>query len=561
MPALSAKAEAQRLIGRVHPEYRLFCSHWDWLLDSYEGGNRYRDANYGSDSLSYPIRNLNRHKREYAPPDAYGNTPRYNRPLGSDPAHGATDDDYQARLARTPVPDEVRRVVDIHLARIYSREVKRDGPPELASDAGWWADVDGLGTPIDRWMPDVVAPLFGVLGQIDILFDHPPVPEGEDVRSAADVRRLKLSAVRASLILPGNLRYWRVEGQGRYIEAIVSEWPEDANGDVVEHRRIWTAEGSRLYALDGELVEDRPHPYKAVPIVRVFDRRKSRRGWVGQSRYESTADLMRGIYNRESELIVSDTLLAHPILQMPAEILDPPDKGSDSREIPIGPGYILGMVQSATGTGGWQGAQYISPDKSPADSIRTNIDRDRDAIDRTNALTKPAGSGGMGKGTVGQSGVSKQMDQADGNNLLRSIARSTEHLEVCMARMAMLVARDGKADIDPASIKIAYPGSFNLFGPAEQAEAFAAFEGLMDTAKGLPDVEGPVLKDLYRKLMPGLDDSDYVLSDQGIDDYLADRSADRDRSAEAMAAMTPGPTGGFPPAADDASADNPQDNL
>ena len=56
------------LIQRRHPEWREHQLRWRWMLDSLEGGERYRQAVYGFDRRGLPIRNLIRHKREYPDP-------------------------------------------------------------------------------------------------------------------------------------------------------------------------------------------------------------------------------------------------------------------------------------------------------------------------------------------------------------------------------------------------------------------------------------------------------------------------------------------------------------
>src|SRR5205823_303956 len=109
------------------------------------------------------------------PRDAAG-MPAFDGPAAADaPSPLTTDDDYELRRARTPVPTFVAEAVQTHLARIYAREVTRLGPEPLTA---WWADVDGCGTPIDHWMGETIAPLLLTLGQIDLCMDHPPAPEG-----------------------------------------------------------------------------------------------------------------------------------------------------------------------------------------------------------------------------------------------------------------------------------------------------------------------------------------------------------------------------------------------
>ena len=179
--------ESLELIGRRHPEWREHQLRWRWLLDSLEGGERYRQAVYGYDQRGLPVRNLVRHKREYPDPLEEGNPldGDFRVTPGADPATTATDDDYELRRARTPVPTFVAEAIDTHLSRIYAREVRREGPDRLMR---WWADVDGCGTSIDQWMAEAVAPLLLTLGQLDLCFDHPAPPRG---RGGRDPRRCR----------------------------------------------------------------------------------------------------------------------------------------------------------------------------------------------------------------------------------------------------------------------------------------------------------------------------------------------------------------------------------
>ena len=181
--------------------------------------------------------------------------------LGQDPAVSASDDDYELRRARTPVPTFVAESVETHLSRIYAREVKRVGPPRLM---GWWADVDGCGTTVDQWMSETVAPLLLVLGQLDLYMDHPPAPDGEPIETKADLQRLGLDRCVASYILPENMLWWRLDPSGqRYLECLVLEHHE-------ERRRA-----------------DDPLP--VLDRRRVDPLRRRRRGPLGRSRTRSAS--------------------------------------------------------------------------------------------------------------------------------------------------------------------------------------------------------------------------------------------------------------------------------
>ncbi len=63
--------------------------------------------------------------------------------------------------------------------------------------------------------------------------------------------------------------------------------------------------------------------------------------------------------------------------------------------------------------------------------------------DRAALLTKPAGASGTGGSTVGQSGVSKRIDQAAGNDLLSKIAAVLGQAEKQLVDLALTVMGDG----------------------------------------------------------------------------------------------------------------------
>src|SRR5437660_5895921 len=99
-------SQALELIGRRHPEWREHQLRWRWMLDSLEGGERYRQAIYGYDHRGLPVRNLIRHKREYPDPretaglfaGAVSHIPTFlGIGAGQDPAVSASDADYELR--------------------------------------------------------------------------------------------------------------------------------------------------------------------------------------------------------------------------------------------------------------------------------------------------------------------------------------------------------------------------------------------------------------------------------------------------------------------------------
>ena len=154
--SLDESLDGKSIVARRHVDWLENQVRWRWLMDSHEGGDRYRNAVYGPDRRGLPCRNLFRHKREYPDPQQFpqvyqgyagfvgpGVVPVRRRsamvrfPACSVPTPAATamDDDYELRRARTPVPEFVAEAVEIHLAKVYDQEVVRDGPADLLA---WW---------------------------------------------------------------------------------------------------------------------------------------------------------------------------------------------------------------------------------------------------------------------------------------------------------------------------------------------------------------------------------------------------------------------------------------
>ena len=520
----SASRDATELIERRHPEWREHQVRWRWLLDSLEGGERYRQAVYGYDPRGLPIRNLIRHKREYPSPyeaDASLGDLIHFRPgaVAEDPATLATDDDYELRRARTPVPTFVAEAIDTHLSRIYAREVHREGPDHLMA---WWNDVDGCGTSVDQWMAEVVAPLLLTLGQVDLCFDHPALPDDAVVETRADAERLGLHRCLASYILPENMLWWRLDAtEQRYEECLVREYVEveegAAAGSEVRYRH-WTVDGSTLYDIKGAKLADTPHPFGRVPIVRVFDRRKPRCRNIGHPRYEGVAERQREYYNRDSELILSDTTQAHPLLQGPEDFIE-----ADGT-IPVGPSWLLPKKKNIQGGATtYEGFEVVVFPKDGAESIRKNKADLRDDVDRDSALVRPTGRDG-----VAQSGVSKVIDHADGNNRLAKIAKILGRAEERIAELALIVLNDG---VDPLIfglnpvnlVRIAYPTEFDLYTAGDMARATANFQALLADSGALPITEGLMLARLLRLCLPGLGDGQYAASDAELQAFLAAR--------------------------------------
>ncbi len=557
--------DGKLVVLRRHVDWVEHQIRWRWLLDSFEGGERYRNATYGPDRRGLPTRNLFRHRREYPDPQMFPNVYQgfagflgsvnaqtqgaaygpYPGTIGADPAATALDDDYEYRRSRTPVPEFVAEAVEIHLSKVYDQEVRREGPDDLVA---WWEDVDGRGTPVDDWMRETVAPLLLVLGCIDVCLDHPQAPPGEKIETRADELRLGIDRCVASYILPQNMVWWRLDAAGRYRECLVREYanpadrvdydkhgnaidPEHAGNTGEEWRRnyvryrLWRRDESILFSYDGdEILERVSHRFGCVPIIRLVDLPKHRTPHIGKSRYEAIAEYQREYYNRDSELILSDTLQAHPILSG-AE-----DYCKAENTLPIGPGNVLPMKKSADGNG-YQGWEYVSPPKDPAESLRKNKQDIVNMKDRRACLMKPAGA--VAGSTTARSGISKQLDAVSGHKLLASIAKGLAKAERQLAEYAVMVLRDkplGREERD--QIRVVYPARFELFTASEMTGTLLELQKALANAGEAPDTEREILQTIVRQTLLGLSDADYARLDDELELMVEQKSRLRERPRE-----------------------------
>lgn len=528
-------AKDRDVVRLRHPEWQEHQLRWRWLYDSFEGGDRYRQAVYGYDYANMPLRNLVRHKREYPPPRQTASNYAY----GDQQAQPLEDGDYAMRLARTPVPTFVAEAVESFCCRIFGKDVKRDAPETSAFRPlrEWWDDVDGKGTTLSEYMREVVAPLLLTLGQLDLCFDHPKAPDGASIASQADVAAYGLDGCVVSHVLPENVVWWRLDANDRRYEAVLicEPYEDEKTGRQEERYRYWDDAEMVLYEGDGTVVERRPHAFGVVPVVRVFDRRKLRCRHVGQPRLEAVAEHQREYYNRDSELVLSDTTQAHPLFQGPEDYVQ-----ADGT-VPIGPSWLLPKKKSTLGTTvAYEGFEVVDFPKGGAESIRANKRDIRDFVDRIASLTKPAGSAGRdagGTSVAAQSGLSKAFDHEEKHAALKAFAKTMAKVERAMAETAMAVLTDGAAP-DMAPVVITYPSTFSLMTADDLAKQFLDFQAMLAAAGKLPEIDEDVLETYVRTMLPGLDDAEYAVYDREIE--LAVRTAVSDAAlAREGAASTP----------------------
>ncbi len=548
MPQLP-KREAAELVVRRNEEWTEFQRVLRFLGDSIEGGNRYRYADYTVDSITGQggsgIGNVSSFASSqqlnigtdgiYQSSDPGIDARDYAECLDRNliPHKSETGRDgrgtYELRRARTPVPKTMELVVRRHLSRIYAREVKRDGSPDLMN---WWDDVDGIGTKIDKYMRKVVAPLLMAYGHLDLCFDHPQpdpdeIPEGMPL-TRQDIAEIGLDQCHVSYVLPENMLWWRLNRHRRYAECLVLE-RHDRHGITFRH---WSAADSVLYNKDGEMIGlPVPHPFGCVPIVRLFDERKLRCKNTGQPRYEEVAELQRSIYNSQSEQELGDIYQAHPQVMIPENML-----ANNGTSLKAGPEASWVMMHDSI-TGEYAEAKILDYPKGASEDRRQHIMDKDDRVIVAACLTKPSGTATAStSGVVAQSGISKMMDSQTGNDYLAEIAETLGDAEWTMAHFALIVLGDGnvnQADLD--SVSVVYPKEFDLFTADDLAAGIGELVALIPAAAMLPETGKQLLSRYIRVIMPGVDDATMKATDREISDMVDQHVEMKDQMREGMA--------------------------
>lgn len=272
----------QRAVA-ANNSYSRYQDRWQFLMDSYQGGDAYRNGNY-----------LQKYQLEKA-------------------------SEYNLRLANTPLDNQCRSLINLYVSFLFRQEPQRelgtleDNPvSELILED---ADLDGRN--LNAFMKDV-ATWSSVFGNVWICVSKPNIGAVTLADELATGTRPYLS-----LYTPLSVTDWRFERQPNgsyrlnYIKVL--EEVSDTETRVVE----WTPTEITTTLLDTKnktatSVETQPNELGRLPWICVYAERSPVRG-LGQSLIDDIADQQRMIYNELSEVYDSIRLDTHPSLVATAE--------------------------------------------------------------------------------------------------------------------------------------------------------------------------------------------------------------------------------------------------
>ena len=253
-------------------------NRWQFLYDSYVGGQTYRNGGY-----------LTKYQLE-------------------------TPSEYATRLQTTPLDNQCRSIIATYISFLFRQEPEREmGSLELEPALkGYMKDVDWEGRDLDSFMKQA-AIWANVFGHTWIIMSKPNV--GAITRAdemMAEVRPY-LNMLTPLVVTDWS---WKRNINGSYTLDYF-KYIEDVNGDETVIKE-WTAETITTTVVDtskqtiiGQQIDI--NGLGMIPAVIVYAHTSSIRG-LGLSTIEDIADAQRFIYNMQSEVEQAVRLGSHPSL-------------------------------------------------------------------------------------------------------------------------------------------------------------------------------------------------------------------------------------------------------
>lgn len=258
--------------------YATYQSQWQYLLESYIGGEEYRRAQH-----------LTRYQLE-------------------------TDAEYVARLKTTPLDNHCQSVISVYNSFLFRKDPDREfGALEMNPELkDFLRDADMDGRNLNAFMKDV-STWASVFGHCWIIIAKPNVGAQTLADEMAQGVRPYVSLLTPLTVLDWS---WTRDRSGRYVLSYL-RYLEDVNGNVSTVKE-WTPTTVRTIVVntDDQVINEdiiEPNQLGKIPAVCAYNGRSMVRG-IGVSDIADIADAQRFIYNATSEIDQSIRLDSHPSL-------------------------------------------------------------------------------------------------------------------------------------------------------------------------------------------------------------------------------------------------------
>jgi hypothetical protein len=428
--------EAYAYAGKEHEQFDRNQDRWEFLLESYVGGETYRRGAH-----------LTRYVLE-------------------------SEGEYAARLQSTPLDNHCKSIIATFISFLFRepayRELGSIGNNPQIDNILDDADLDGRS--FNNMMKEA-AVWSSVFGHCWILVTQPAAEAQTAADQVAQGIRPYLSLLTPLVVTDWS---WNRKANGRY-ELDYFKYIEDVN-DSITTVREWTPEMITTWIMDDQKKEayiqaEEVNGLGYIPAVLVYNQRSQVRG-IGVSDIDDIADMQRAIYNELSEIEQAERLGGHPSL------VKTPDT-----QVGSGAGSIIEVPENLD-----PGLKpyMLTADGTPINMMYESIKN------RVAAIDKMANTGGVrATETRTLSGVAMEVEF----QLLNArLSEKADNMELAEEQVWRLIAAYLGSEWNGM---IEYPGSFNIrdtgreFQQLQTARAITQDTGLIaEIDRQLADLMG-----------------------------------------------------------------------
>ncbi len=429
-----------------HPLYAAWAPTWRAALDVYEGAGGFLDPTrpylvpHPREWLDHSIKTSGSEGEKWVP-----------NPTPSIPSPKLT---MRRKLARyeniaATILDSVTGALFMHApSRTFA-----EGGKDNEQVRQFWANCDGMGTHVDRFLQDswIVA---GVFGHAILLLDK---PAGDVPMTAADAQLPRLCRY-----TPLDLIDWLKDEDGKLIAVkLLEEAPRatfadraratDTNGIITGQYRVRVIDEEKwtLYDAKGTVIEAAEHGFGRLPIEILYGKRRTLIPVIGKS-VMGDPQLFLDVYNLTSE--------AREILRNQTFAI---------LNVPVGTGEGASvereqqMIGSQSGTSNIlfssNAAQFISPQGENITAYHEHLDR------LARMIYRLANAPWEGDSKAVESADSRKIKREDQNQILLKYASELERTDKTVLELvyrALVGPESWEKAREKDKPSIAYPTSF-----------------------------------------------------------------------------------------------------
>lgn len=468
--------DIKSLVENPHVINRRYSMYWDFLLNSYEGGVDYTNANIpqmtvSSDNDPIPVfvngeplttrntsTNLFKHPKE-------------------------KQEDFNKRVSMSYYYNFCQPIIDIYTEHLFKQAVTEDwgNIEDIIEHRG--ENVDRRGSSLIEFRKEM-GDLAQIYGHGFVLVDKPKSQGEITLEQKINNDMFPYTC----FIAPQQMLNWSLDRFGSPFWVLYWEWAEvNEDFEQASHKskpkkqyRVWTREWWYLYNDKYELVEEGFHAVGKVPVIPFYDRpSKKQTAFLGISQLSDIAFIARDIFNSSSELkqIFRDQTFSILTLQ-----------GDKQEYSDLLIGTNKGLVYPADRNQ----PGYISP---PPENARVLMEHIEIQVRKIHQLAKlEGGSAKQDKQVTSQSGVSKAFDFQQTNS---SLSRKAANLNDAERKVWEMMARwEGKE----WEGQLQYPDEFSVQAVNDDIEEALEMKKLNLGKLAVKEVNKAILQKKFPRL-------------------------------------------------------------